>query len=61
MNKPGSLRLQGPFSAHGEGRVEVFHDGQWGTICDKGWNFKNAEVTCRQLGFADAVRSLHYV
>ncbi|XP_028411926.1 deleted in malignant brain tumors 1 protein-like isoform X2 [Dendronephthya gigantea] len=60
-NKPGSLRLQGPLSEDGEGRVEIFHDGQWGMICDKGWNFKNAKVTCRQLGYADAVRSLHYV
>ena len=34
-----------------EGRVELYHDNRWGTICDSGWTDREAKVVCTMLGF----------
>ncbi|XP_065883875.1 scavenger receptor cysteine-rich domain superfamily protein-like isoform X2 [Dysidea avara] len=51
----GDLRLAGFFADQGSGRLELFFNNQWGTICINGFTRESANTACRQLGRSRAL------
>ncbi|XP_025102100.1 deleted in malignant brain tumors 1 protein-like isoform X8 [Pomacea canaliculata] len=35
----------------GAGRLDLYFNGEWGTVCDNGFDKRGARVACRMLGF----------
>ena len=50
----GDLRLVDNKNNHTDvsaGRLEVYVNGIWGTVCSERFDFYDADVACRQLGY----------
>ena len=60
-DEEGLLRLVGWIEADA-GRVEICHNGEWGTVCadalDKPWGHKNVEVACKALGYGGGLNAI---
>jgi len=46
-----SVRLAGDNRPNNAGRLEMSYKGTWGTVCDDGFDDRNARVACYMLGF----------
>ena len=53
--RDGDVRLAGG-TQQNEGRVEVYYNDQWGTICDDNWSIADGTVVCRLLGYSGAAQ-----
>lgn len=58
------IKFIGP--THLSGRVEIYYNNIWGTVCDNGWDIYDARESaeslqrvCRELGYGAALTASH--
>lgn len=44
------VRLAGGSTPY-EGRLEIFHEGRWGTVCNNGFDATAAKIICNSIGY----------
>ena len=54
----GQVRLTGGTYSN-QGVLEVYCNGQWGTVCDNGFGTTDARVACKQLGYSNYYKYDH--
>lgn len=46
------VRLVG--GARNQGKVELYRRGEWGAVCNDGWNIRYGDMVCKMLGYSKA-------
>ena len=50
------IRLENLGNSNSSGRIEIYYNGEWGTVCSNEFDDNDAAVVCRQAGSGTPVR-----